>query len=282
MSPARPPCRFDDGGDGGEYTIAKMPKKSDGKNFGAKEYVDGGYLMWTLTPEQLDDYVEDELSEVTDDVKWIGKYKAAEHRWLEREFGEYFGNEASTAEFYTKAAFVAQVPAFAARSKSLPRAGSLTAAHVATLASKAASPPTKATDAFAAGDKRKAVEEATGSSEEVGGAKHPKADEASPQGGAGGAGSSGAGPSGLSHPATAPPVLFPEPEPAAPSKCKSAAAAAATSGPRQVQVHSRRCARTFVYHRPTRCHLRVTQFRLHKSCPPQILCSSKKCLPQLD
>ncbi|KAK3285140.1 hypothetical protein CYMTET_7239 [Cymbomonas tetramitiformis] len=111
-----------------DYVLAKMPTKKDSAKFGSKEYIENSFRAMAVTPEEIDSYTEGQLSEVTGgDVEWIGSYKSAASKWAERYFGEYFGNEASHTEFYTKAAFMAEVPAFSSRRAP---AGALTGVHI--------------------------------------------------------------------------------------------------------------------------------------------------------
>ena len=62
---------------------------------------------------------------------WVGRHKEGRRLWAERYYGEYFGNEASQVDFYTKAAMVARVPELGAERDALVAAfKQLTAAHV--------------------------------------------------------------------------------------------------------------------------------------------------------
>ena len=53
-------------------------------------------------PEDVDDFADGILSEKLPEVEWLGNHEGATKFLAKREYGEYFGNEASTAEFYTK------------------------------------------------------------------------------------------------------------------------------------------------------------------------------------
>mmetsp|Transcript_32373 Transcript_32373/g.70669 ORF Transcript_32373/g.70669 Transcript_32373/m.70669 type:complete len:300 (-) Transcript_32373:476-1375(-) len=181
----------------GELILEKMPNKRDASRFGYKRQCDGCYMM-AVTPDEVYEYAGGEVfadQNSYPNLTWIGNYKKAQNKWAERMYGEYFGNEASHAEFYTKAAFVAKVAPFSERSSSLPKAESLTPAHVhltKPAAQKADRAQPKLTQMFA--------------SEEGGAAPKRQRTEAA----ADSAGTSGAACEEAS--ATAPPALFAAPK----------------------------------------------------------------------
>ena len=81
-----------------------MPKK---KGFGVTRYVDGGYRAKTISPDDLD-----AMGRTHEDTayEWIGSRKGARGVLADVQFGEYFGNEASSTTFYAQAMLVIAVP----------------------------------------------------------------------------------------------------------------------------------------------------------------------------
>jgi hypothetical protein len=94
-------------GDEDSFVLKKMPGK--GKGFGRVRTVDGGFRTKTVTPDDINDYANCGLSEAA--VQFIGSYASNSKTWCSAIYGDYFGNEASEATFYTKAAVVVAIPA---------------------------------------------------------------------------------------------------------------------------------------------------------------------------
>jgi uncharacterized protein YkwD len=77
--------------------------QAQAKEFGHMDYVDGGFKTMVCEPGELASYAQSTWNESEFAcAEWIGSHAAAEKLLGTREFGEYFGNEASTAEFYTQ------------------------------------------------------------------------------------------------------------------------------------------------------------------------------------
>eukprot|EP00775_Hariotina_reticulata_P006068 gene6068-6306_t len=88
-----------------------MPTKRDAAHFGSKEYIEDSFRAMAVIPDEVGAYSEGCVEEVVGyEVSWVGSKQAARREWVERFYGEYFGNEASMAMFYTAAAFAAVIP----------------------------------------------------------------------------------------------------------------------------------------------------------------------------
>ena len=90
-----------------EYLLDKMP--SSARGFGSVRNCDG-CRMKGISPDEVDDYAAGRLDESYPGLEWVSKRQGAKRELAELEFGEYFGNEASTTTFYTRACLVVTVP----------------------------------------------------------------------------------------------------------------------------------------------------------------------------
>ena len=89
---------------GQEWTLAKMPKSDRG--FGSVRNCDG-CRMKGISPDEIDSYASGQLDE---SITWVSDRQGAKQLLSELQFGEYFGNEASTDTFYTRTILVVDVP----------------------------------------------------------------------------------------------------------------------------------------------------------------------------
>ena len=60
-------------------------------------------MEWCCTPDSVDAFTDGTLEEHFGEVAWLGSNTGAAQSFCRREYGEFFGNEASSCEFYTKA-----------------------------------------------------------------------------------------------------------------------------------------------------------------------------------
>ena len=96
--------------DEGSYSLDKMPSKRDAKRFGCMRNCDGWRQM-AITPDEVAGFANNRtVTDAFGDIEFLGSHKGARHLFAERQFGEYFGNEASENEFYTSASLVVTVP----------------------------------------------------------------------------------------------------------------------------------------------------------------------------
>ena len=68
-----------------------------------------GYKAWCITPDACEEMGPTDES-VYPSIQWICDGVGVRKEFAERQFGEYFGNEACGATFYTSAAVVIHVP----------------------------------------------------------------------------------------------------------------------------------------------------------------------------
>ena len=96
--------------DEGSYSLDKMPSKRDATRFGCMRNCDGWRRM-AITPDEVSGFAGNRtVTDAFGDIEFLGSHKGARHLFAERQFGEYFGNEASENEFYTSASLVVTVP----------------------------------------------------------------------------------------------------------------------------------------------------------------------------
>ena len=93
------------------FVLEKLPAKSS-KGFGCVRNCDGWRTL-AVTPDEVESYAAGTVA--VQDIQWMGSYPAASKKWCDRQYGEYFGNEASQETFYTRAAIVVAIPAIAQR-----------------------------------------------------------------------------------------------------------------------------------------------------------------------
>lgn len=100
-----------------DYVLEKMPTKKDASGFGCKRWIEDSFKAMTCTDGDIARYALGTVShQLKKEVVWLGSHDPAKKKWVDRFYGEYFGNEASPADFYTAAAFVAIIPPFNQRS----------------------------------------------------------------------------------------------------------------------------------------------------------------------
>ena len=129
--------------DSGPRAISKIPTKKDAKDLGFVGRVDGGWRASCCTPDDFNDFgssVEDELGGEVE--HWLGSHGPAHKAWCEKQYGDYFGNEASSSEFYSFAAIAVHVPEAGERHE-LALGAPLTAAHVRVVEKSATKPAPK-------------------------------------------------------------------------------------------------------------------------------------------
>jgi len=88
----------------GAVEVDALPKK---KGFGVTRTVDGGFRAKTITPDDLDAMGPTHEAGA---YEWVGSRRGARAKIADVEFGEYFGNEASSTTFYAQAMLVITVP----------------------------------------------------------------------------------------------------------------------------------------------------------------------------
>lgn len=134
----------DSDGDGEEWVLRKMPKKSDVSSFGRVRNCDG-CRMRGVTDDEVDDYAEERFP--SERVEWVSGRDGKRKPFAQVEYaagGLSFGNEASTTTFYTRAVLLVDVPPRGAeRTRVIKLGSSLTSERVH--ASKATMPPPKPT-----------------------------------------------------------------------------------------------------------------------------------------
>ncbi|KOO52928.1 hypothetical protein Ctob_011361, partial [Chrysochromulina tobinii] len=87
-----------------EYLLDKMP--SSARGFGTVRNCDG-CRMKGISPDEVDKYAKGgRLEDTYPQLEWVSKRQGAKRELAELEYGEYFGNEASTTTFYTRACLV--------------------------------------------------------------------------------------------------------------------------------------------------------------------------------
>ena len=69
-----------------------IPTKKEAAHFGSVRWVEDSCKMMTCTPDDVAGYAMGTVSEtVGDDIHWLGSHGAAKKHWVDRYYGEYFG-----------------------------------------------------------------------------------------------------------------------------------------------------------------------------------------------
>eukprot|EP01094_Clydonella_sp_ATCC50884_P020071 TRINITY_DN4077_c0_g1_i1.p1 TRINITY_DN4077_c0_g1~~TRINITY_DN4077_c0_g1_i1.p1 ORF type:complete len:494 (+),score=106.67 TRINITY_DN4077_c0_g1_i1:853-2334(+) len=101
------------------YVLTRMPKKKDAGQIARRVRIENAFTALGVDLEDLDssELVEGRLSDLYEDVHWIGTHSSDKKLWASMWSSPtgYFGNEASQTDFYTYAAVMAEVPPYEER-----------------------------------------------------------------------------------------------------------------------------------------------------------------------